>query len=85
MKTCKSMLLFLLCGCTLQSFSQVLPLDSVLNRIEKNNPMLNMYDEQINAINSYSLMARQALLRAVGQAYAAPYDKGSALSSCFQR
>jgi outer membrane protein TolC len=34
--------------------AQVLRLDSVLNRIEKNNPMLKMYDEQINAVNNYS-------------------------------
>jgi len=36
------------------SFSQVLPLDTVLYRIEQNNPMLRMYVEQINAINYYS-------------------------------
>ena len=35
-------------------FAQVFTLDSILNRIEKNNPMLKMYDEQINAVNSYS-------------------------------
>ena len=34
--------------------SQVLPLDSILNRIEKNNPMLKMFDEQISAISNYS-------------------------------
>jgi outer membrane protein TolC len=41
-----------------QTFAQVLPLDSVLNRIEKNNPMLKMYDEQIIAVNNYSQMAK---------------------------
>lgn len=39
-------------------FSQVFTLDSILNRIEKNNPMLKMYDEQINAIGNYSQMAK---------------------------
>lgn len=37
-----------------KSLAQILSLDSVLNRIEKNNPMLKMYDEQINAANNYS-------------------------------
>src|ERR1051326_1980705 len=36
----------------------VLTLDSVLNRIERDNPMLKMYDEQINAINNYSQGAK---------------------------
>lgn len=40
------------------SCAQVLPLDSVLNRIEKNNPMLKMYDEQVNATISFSQMAK---------------------------
>lgn len=40
------------------SLSQVFPLDTVLSRIEKNSPMLRMYDEQINAINNYSSGAK---------------------------
>lgn len=36
----------------MQSFAQVITLDSVLILIEKNNPMLKMYDEQINAANN---------------------------------
>ena len=58
MPNCKTILLFLLCICTVKSFAQVLPLDSVLGRIEKNNPMLKMYDEQISAVNNYSQMAK---------------------------
>src|SRR5258706_14872119 len=58
MKNCKIILLFLISICNLQSFGQVLPLDSVLNSIEKNNPMLKMYDEQISAVNNYSQMAK---------------------------
>ncbi|MEO8150453.1 MAG: TolC family protein [Bacteroidia bacterium] len=58
MKKFKSILIFLLSICTMQSIAQVLTLDSVLNRIQTNNPMLKMYDEQINAVNNYSQMAK---------------------------
>ncbi len=58
MPNCKTILLFLLCICTVKSFAQVLLLDSVLSRIEKSNPMLKMYDEQISAVNNYSQMAK---------------------------
>jgi outer membrane protein TolC len=36
------------------SYSQVLPLDSVLNNVERNNPELKMYDSQIHAANAYA-------------------------------
>ena len=42
------------CLLPFSSSAQILRLDTVLNRIEKNNPMLKMYDEQINAVNNYS-------------------------------
>lgn len=58
MKKYKIILFFVLIVCSMQSFSQVLTLDSILYRIEKNNPMLKMYDEQINAVNNYSQMAK---------------------------
>ena len=58
MRNCKSILLFLFSVSALQAFSQVLPLDSILRRIESDNPMLKMYDEQINAVNNYSQMAK---------------------------
>ncbi len=58
MKNSKIILLFLFAVSAGQSFAQVLTIDSVLNRIEKNSPMLKMYDEQINAANNYSLMAK---------------------------
>lgn len=50
--------LLLLVVCTGSSSAQVLTLDSVLAQIERNNPMLKMYDEQINAVNNYSQMAK---------------------------
>lgn len=58
MKNSKTILLFLLSFCSVKSFAQILPLDSVLTRIENNNPMLKMYDEQISAVNNYAQMAK---------------------------
>ena len=58
MNKLKLILPVLFCVFTTQAFSQVLPLDSVLNRIEQNNPMLKMYDEQINAVNNYASGAK---------------------------
>lgn len=43
---------------TFSTSAQTLTLDSVLNRIEKNQPMLKMYDEQIHALNNTSQMAK---------------------------
>jgi len=43
---------------TFSSSAQVITLDSVLNIIEKNNPMLKMYDEQIRSAKDYSEMAK---------------------------
>ena len=58
MKNNKRILLFIFCVCAIQTFGQVLTIDSVLSRIENNNPMLKMDDEQINAANNYSEMAK---------------------------
>ncbi|MFI5222355.1 MAG: TolC family protein [Bacteroidia bacterium] len=41
-----------------QTSAQTVTLDSVLNTIEKNNPMLKMYDEQIRSAKDYSEMAK---------------------------
>ena len=38
--------------------AQVLTLDSVLSTIERNNPMLKMFEEEINADNAYSQGAK---------------------------
>jgi outer membrane protein TolC len=40
------------------AYSQVLPLDSILGTIERNNPELKMYDAQINALNTYATGAK---------------------------
>lgn len=65
MKNSKTILLFLLSVCAMNLFAQtnasecvVFTLDSVLHRIELNNPMLKMYDEEISAVNNYSQMAK---------------------------
>ncbi len=58
MKNNKCSLLLIFGIFALQSFAQIVPLDSILIRIEKNNPMLKMFDEQIVAANSYSEGAR---------------------------
>lgn len=54
----KILLLLFFFLCFGQSFAQVLTLDTILSRIEKYNPMLKMYDEQINGINNYSQMTK---------------------------
>lgn len=58
MMNSKIIWMLLLSISSVQLFAQVLTLDSVLNRIEQSNPMLKMYDEQINAANNYSEMAK---------------------------
>lgn len=46
--------ILVICILPLPGWAQVLTIDSVLNRIEKNNPELKMYDAQINAYNAYA-------------------------------
>lgn len=73
MKKSKIILLFLMCA-SATSFAQVLTLDSVFIRIEQNNPMLKMYDEQINAVNNYSQMAKSWMPPTLSTGpYQAPY------------
>ena len=58
MRRFKIILIMFFWVCAMTSSEQILTLDSILNRIEMNNPMLKMYDEQINAVNNYSEMAK---------------------------
>ena len=58
MKTYKTILLFLFSICSLPAFAQGLTLDTILTRIEKNNPMLSMYDEQIKASKEFAAGAK---------------------------
>lgn len=59
-KMIKSKAILIILSCLLiQGLSaQVLTLDSVLNNIDRNNPMLKMYDEQIIAENNYAQGAK---------------------------
>ncbi len=50
--------ILVICIFPLSGWAQVLTIDSVLSRIEKNNPELKMYDAQINAYNSYAAGAK---------------------------
>lgn len=58
MKHCKTILLIIFILCSKQLFAQVLTLDTILSRIEQNNPMLKMYDEQITGVQNYSQMTK---------------------------
>jgi outer membrane protein TolC len=74
MKKCKYILIFFIWIGSIQVQAQVLPLDTVLNRIEQNNPMLKMYQEQINAVNNYSQMAKSWMPPTLSTGpYQAPY------------
>lgn len=54
MKKIKIILLFILVCWNGKVFSQILKLDSILSQIERSNPMLKMYDEQVSAVNNYA-------------------------------
>lgn len=72
----KTILPFLFCICALQSFGQVFTLDSVLNRIEQNNPKLKMYDEQIIALNNYAQGAKSWMPPSLSTGpWQTPYNK----------
>ncbi len=65
MKNNKWILFLLINVCSFQAFSQVLlesthvvSLDSVLSSIDKNNPMLKMVDEQVEAAENFSQMSK---------------------------
>ena len=57
-KVVNFILLIAFCILQISTTAQTLTLDSVLNRIERNHPMLKMYDEQIHSINNNSQMAK---------------------------
>jgi outer membrane protein, heavy metal efflux system len=55
---------------TLTASAQVIPLDSVLAAINKNNPMLQEYDNKVKAMNAYTAGAKSWMAPMVG---AGPY------------
>ncbi|HRH64773.1 MAG TPA: TolC family protein [Bacteroidia bacterium] len=58
MKKIKIYLLGVFCSWLCQASGQTVSLDSILSAIEKNNPMLKMYEEQINAVENFSKGAK---------------------------
>lgn len=60
---------------SLLSHAQVLSIDSVLSTIERNNPMLRMYDSRIQASDAYSKGAKSWMPPQAGAGfYMTPYD-----------
>ncbi len=51
---------------TLTASAQVIPLDSVLSAINKNNPMLKEYDSKVKAMNAYTAGAKSWMAPMVG-------------------
>ena len=77
MQLSTKLLLFLLSTLALPSRGQVLPLDSVLTRIELNNPMLKEFDAQAQAMDAYAEGATSWMPPQVGAGvFMAPYDRG---------
>ncbi|MFY9308676.1 MAG: TolC family protein [Bacteroidia bacterium] len=67
--------ILVICILPLPGWAQVLTIDSVLNRIEKNNPELKMYDAQINAYNAYADGAKSLEpLQVGGGFFMTPYN-----------
>lgn len=67
--------ILVICILPLTGWAQVLTIDSVLNRIEKNNPELKMYDAQINAYNAYADGAKSLEpLQVGGGFFMTPYN-----------
>lgn len=67
--------LIIVCCFPLAGWAQVLTIDSVLSRIEKNNPELKMYEAQINAYDAYATGAKSLEPPQVGAGFfMTPYN-----------
>src|SRR5688500_15711140 len=61
---------------SMQAAAQVLTLDSVLVMIDRKNPMLQEYDNKVNALNEYSAGAKSWMAPMVGAGtFMTPYGK----------
>jgi outer membrane protein TolC len=61
--------------------AQVIPLDSVLARIDRQNPMLHQYDYKVNALNAYTAGAKSWMAPMVGVGpYWYPYPGETVMS-----
>jgi cobalt-zinc-cadmium efflux system outer membrane protein len=62
---CRSALIILMC-ISIETNAQVITLDSVLRKIDTNNPMLQEYDNKVKALNEYSAGAKSWMAPMVG-------------------
>lgn len=84
---CRSVVFLILCLFSMQSYAQTISLDSVLLLIDKQNPMLQEYDNKVKALNVYTEGAKGWMAPMVGAGtFMTPYpgqmimedrDKGS--------
>ena len=63
---CRGLLLTLAMLMAIQIHAQVLPLDSVLVMIDRNNPTLKEYENKVNALDEYSAGARSWMAPMIG-------------------
>ncbi|HEY9490235.1 MAG TPA: TolC family protein, partial [Chryseosolibacter sp.] len=63
---CRGLLLTLAMLMAIQIHAQVLPLDSVLVMIDRNNPMLKEYENKVSALDEYSAGARSWMAPMIG-------------------
>ena len=63
---CRGVLFTLALLLTIQMHAQVLPLDSVLVMIDRNNPTLKEYENKVNALDEYSAGARSWMAPMIG-------------------
>jgi outer membrane protein, heavy metal efflux system len=88
---CRSVVLAILIFSTIQSHAQVISLDSALSTIDRQNPILQEYDNKVKALNSYTEGARSWMAPMIGVGtFMTPYpgqlimderDKGSVMVS----
>src|SRR5688572_6317283 len=91
---CRSVVFVFAVLLSIQAQAQVLTLDSVLSMIDKNNPMLQEYDNKVKALNEYAAGAKSWMAPMVGAGtFMTPYanqmlmderDKGSWMVSIEQ-
>jgi cobalt-zinc-cadmium efflux system outer membrane protein len=63
-------------GLVISAKAQVISLDSVLKKIDANNPMLQEYDNKVKALNEYSAGAKSWMAPMVGAGtFMTPYGK----------
>ncbi|HKZ37426.1 MAG TPA: TolC family protein [Chryseolinea sp.] len=73
---CRGFVLTITLLLSIQTAAQVLTLDSVLVMIDRKNPMLQEYDNKVNALNEYSAGAKSWMAPMVGAGtFMTPYGK----------